>query len=281
MTGLNAIARPRDLKRGDRHAAALVSIDAKRAIANASIRVVRAASDKLQQQHEHPPRGATARRAASRTRHRLTLHAAIQTKEANARRPDAGWSTVRRKRRGRNPPPPPPPKHDTCCDPMQTASAGSRRTGARPRTTRQSLRNNPWCVEALATLKRHAPGERAGRVLRPRFDASPGTRHQLAFLVFAEAYEAKSIQIHDLPLEGRADAGGLGRRAGPAAAERQAVSWCSLYFMPHCPASPAFCMDSKTRTSCRSWAAGPVLREAADRRRPPPGIPEAHRYCAR
>ena len=54
-------------------------------------------------------------------------------------------------------------------------------------------------LEALATLKRHAPGERCGCVLRlGSTRESWNARHQLAFLVLlAEAYEATSIQLHD------------------------------------------------------------------------------------
>jgi hypothetical protein len=157
--------------------------------------------------------------------------------------PDAGWSTVRRKRRGRNPPPPPPPKHDTCCDPMQTASAEQPANWREDHERRvESLRNNPWCVEALQTLKRHAPGERAVVVcygLGSTYE-SWNARHQLAFLVLlAEAYEAQSIQLHDpfLSKDELEALEGLGvEQAQPPRSAKPYHGVRSLYFMPHCPA---------------------------------------------
>ena len=157
--------------------------------------------------------------------------------------PDAGWSTVRRKRRGRNPPPPPPPRHDTCCDPMQTASAEQPANWREDHERRvESLRTHPWCVEALATLKRHAPGERAVVVcygLGSTYE-SWNARHQLAFLVLlAEAYGATSIQLHDpfLSKDELEALEALGvEQAQPPRSAKPYHGVRSLYFMPHCPA---------------------------------------------
>ena len=200
--------------------------------------------------------------------------------------PDAGWSTVRRKRRGRNPPPPPPPKHDTCCDPMQTASAEQPANWREDHERRvESLRNNPWCVEALATLKRHAPGERAVVVCYGLGSTySPGNaRHQLAFLVLlAEAYEAQSIQLHDpfLSKDELEALEALGiEQAQPPRSAKPYHGARSLYFMPHCPAQIyADVLKGFAQSPGRAADRGqlvPVLRQSGIGDDLHPGIREA------
>jgi len=94
----------------------------------------------------------------------------------------------------------------------------------------------------LATLKRHAPGERAVVVcygLGSTYE-SWNARHQLAFLVLlAEAYEAKSIQLHDpfLSKDELEALEALGvEQAQPPRSAKPYHGVRSLYFMPHCPA---------------------------------------------